>query len=182
MVELPLLKRFNLKGNKLHLLQFWQICIETYTRSHQVATKTACRATLTQMLSSVCHRLQDSLASHVVRKRNWSRAVKSVRELWGAYHLTEKSGWGVESIMVSDLPVYRRIATSVTVWIQKKARIWVAWVWNREGTEKLVNGKQHSVWFVPTGMKNLVLYFRLEFPKSDLTTFHPEFSKFCVKW
>ena len=33
----------------------------------------------------------------------------------GAYHLTEKSGWGVESIMVSDLPVYRRIATSVTV-------------------------------------------------------------------
>ena len=33
----------------------------------------------------------------------------------GAYHLTEKSGWGIESIMVSDLPVYRRIATSVTV-------------------------------------------------------------------
>ena len=33
----------------------------------------------------------------------------------GAYHLTEKSGWGIESIMVSDLPVYRRNATSVTV-------------------------------------------------------------------
>ena len=33
----------------------------------------------------------------------------------GAYHSTEKSGWGVESIMVSDLPVYRRIASSVTV-------------------------------------------------------------------
>ena len=32
-----------------------------------------------------------------------------------AYHLTEKSGWGVESIMVSDLPFYRRIATSVIV-------------------------------------------------------------------
>ena len=47
-------------------------------------------------------------------------------------------------------------------------RIRVAFIWNREGTEKLVNGKQHSVWFVPTGMKNLVLYFRLEFPKSDL--------------
>ena len=28
--------------------------------------------------------------------------VKNTR---GAYHLTEKSGWGVESIMVSDLPV-----------------------------------------------------------------------------
>ena len=38
----------------------------------------------------------------------------------GAYHLTEKSGWGIESIMVSDLPVYRRIAISVTVWIQKR--------------------------------------------------------------
>ena len=36
-------------------------------------------------------------------------------EIWGAYHLTEKSGWGVESIMVSDLPVYRRNATSVRV-------------------------------------------------------------------
>ena len=33
----------------------------------------------------------------------------------GAYHLTEKSVRGVESIMVSDIPVYRRIATSVTV-------------------------------------------------------------------
>ena len=32
-----------------------------------------------------------------------------------ACHLAEKSGWGVESIIVSDLPVYRRIAISVTV-------------------------------------------------------------------
>ena len=51
----------------------------------------------------------------------------------------------------------------------KKGRICVAWVWGREGTEKLVNGKQHSVWFVPTGMnglpRNVVLNFRLEFPK-----------------
>ena len=38
--------------------------------------------------------------------KRWSR---------GAYHLTEKAGWGVESIVVSDLPVYRRNATSVTV-------------------------------------------------------------------
>ena len=28
---------------------------------------------------------------------------------WGAYDLTEKSVRGVESIMVSDVPVYRRI-------------------------------------------------------------------------
>ena len=34
---------------------------------------------------------------------------------WGAYHLTEKSGCGVESIMVSDLPVYRGNAIFVTV-------------------------------------------------------------------
>ena len=59
----------------------------------------------------------------------------------------------------------------------KKGRICVAWVWNREGTEKLVNGKQHSVWLVPTGMKglpqNVLLNFRLEFPKSDLTIYLP---------
>ena len=46
------------------------------------------------------------------------------------------------------------------------------------GTEKkLVNGEQHSVWFVPTGMKglprNVLLNFRLEFPKSDLTIYLP---------
>ena len=34
---------------------------------------------------------------------------------WGAYLLTEKSGWGVDSIMVSDLPVYRRNTTTVTL-------------------------------------------------------------------
>ena len=63
-----------------------------------------------------------------------------------AYHLTEKSGWGVESIMVSDLPVYRGNTTSFTLWIQKKG------------------GKQHSVWFVPTGVRglpqNVLLNFR----------------------
>ena len=64
-------------------------------------------------------------------------------------------------------------------------RIHVACIWNREGTEKLVNGKQHSVWFVPTGMKglpqNVLLNFRLEFPKSDLTIYLPSgiFEIFC---
>ena len=42
---------------------------------------------------------------------------------------------------------------------------------------KLVNGKQHSVFFLPTGMKglpqNVLLNFRLEFPKSDLTIYLP---------
>ena len=56
-------------------------------------------------------------------------------------------------------------------------RICVARVWNREGTEKLVNGKQHSVWFVPTRIngppQNVLLNFRLEFPKSDLTIYLP---------
>ena len=41
----------------------------------------------------------------------------------------------------------------------------------------MVNGKQHSVWFVPTGMnglpQNVFLNFRLEFPKSDLTIYLP---------
>ena len=40
---------------------------------------------------------------------------ETITETFGAYHLTEKSGWVVESIMVSDLPVYGRIATFVTV-------------------------------------------------------------------
>ena len=57
----------------------------------------------------------------------------------------------------------------------KKGRICVAWVWNRERTEKLVNGKQHSVWFVRTGTNGLpqkvLRNFRLEFPKSDLTMY-----------
>ena len=59
----------------------------------------------------------------------------------------------------------------------KKGQICLAWVRSREGTEKLVNGKQHSVWFVPTGMnglpRNVLLNFRLEFPKSDLTIYLP---------
>jgi len=41
----------------------------------------------------------------------------------------------------------------------------------------LVNGKQHSIWFVPTGMnglpQNVLLNFRLEFLKSDLTIYLP---------
>ena len=41
----------------------------------------------------------------------------------------------------------------------------------------MVNGKQHSVWFIPTGMKglpqNVLLNFRLEFPKSVLTIYLP---------
>ena len=41
----------------------------------------------------------------------------------------------------------------------------------------MANGKQHSVWFVPTGIRmnglpqNVLLNFRLEFPKSDLTIY-----------
>ena len=58
---------------------------------------------------------------HTRKSKKWktnrtSRSAKS----WGAYILTEESGWGVESIMVSDWPVYCRIAISVTLWIQKR--------------------------------------------------------------
>ena len=41
----------------------------------------------------------------------------------GAYHLTEKSGWGVESIMVSDLPVYHRNSTSVRFESKKRGNL-----------------------------------------------------------
>ena len=47
------------------------------------------------------------------------------------------------------------------------------WRTNRE----ISNCKQHFVWFVSTGMdglrQNVLLNFRLEFPKSDLTVYLP---------
>ena len=57
---------------------------------------------------------------HTRKSKKWktnrtSRSAKS----GGAYHVTEEFGWGVESIMVSDWPVYCRIAISVTIWIQR---------------------------------------------------------------
>ena len=80
---------------------------------------------------------------------------------------------------VSNLPVYCRIATCITVKSKKGT--------NASGTEKLVNGKQQSVWFVPMGMKrlpqNVLLNFQLDFRKMTLTfTVHPEFPKFSIKW
>ena len=43
--------------------------------------------------------------------------------------------------------------------------------------KKLVNGTQNSVSFVPTGMnglpQNVLLNFRFEFPKGDLTIYLP---------
>ena len=54
---------------------------------------------------------------------------------------------------------------------------WSKFVQRESGTDKFVNGKQHYVWFVPTGMnglpQNVPLNFRLEFPKSDLTIYPP---------
>ena len=88
--------------------------------------------------------------------------------------------------MVSDIPVYRRIATSVTVGIQKRANLCSVSLEPRRNRE-LVNGKQHSVWFVRTGMNGLpqnvllMINFRLEFPKSDLIIYLPSgiFEIFC---
>ena len=45
-----------------------KVCIETYTRSSQTWTKTACRATLTQMMSSVCNDLEESLKKEMVNE------------------------------------------------------------------------------------------------------------------
>ena len=55
-------------------------------------------------------------SSFDIKKERKSNHLKT----WGAYHLTEKSVRLVESIIISNIPVYRRIAISVTVWIQKK--------------------------------------------------------------
>ena len=41
-------------------------------------------------------------------KGQYARVQRAEKDMEGAYrHLTEKSGWGVGSIMVSDLPVLR---------------------------------------------------------------------------
>ena len=77
------------------------------------------------------------------------------------------------SIMVSDSVAICQFTVEMPhplPFESEKGRICVAWVWNREGTEKLVNGKQQSVWFVATGMRGLP---RLEFPRSDLTIYLP---------
>ena len=78
-----------------------------------------------------------------------------------------------KSIVVSDFPVYQGMAHP----LRFESKKWGEFVQRESGTEKLVNGKQHSVWFVPTGMKglpqNVLLNFRLEFPKSDLTIYLP---------
>ena len=45
----------------------------------------------------------------------------------------------------------------------------------RRRNREIGNSKQHSVWFISTGMnglpQNVLLNFRLEFPKSDLTVY-----------
>ena len=41
----------------------------------------------------------------------------------GAYHLTEKSGWGMESIMVSDLPVYVEMPHPLGFEFKKRANL-----------------------------------------------------------
>ena len=55
-----------------------------------------------------------------------------------------------------------------------------------KGTEKLVNGKQHFVWYIPSEMnglpQNVHFNFWLEFLKGDLTINLPSiqnFQNFC---
>ena len=89
--------------------------------------------------------------------------------------------------MVSDIPVYRRIATSLTVWIQKKGEF----VQRESGTEK-----EPRNWLmvsnIPFGLyepewtdylKTYSSIFGWNFRKVTLPfTLHPEFPKFSVKW
>ena len=104
-----------------------------------------------------------------------------------AYHFTEKSGWGIESIIVSDLPVYRRNTTSVMVWIQKKGEFEL----RESGTEKeprnwlmvsnIPFGSYQPEW--KDYFKTLSSIFGRNFRKVTLPfTFHPELTKFSVKW
>ena len=49
-------------------------------------------------------------------KGQYARVQRAEKDMEGAYrHLTEKSGWGVGSIMVSDLPVLRGARIPPTV-------------------------------------------------------------------
>ena len=115
-------------------------------------------------------------SKHVLSKR-------SAKMIEGAYHLAEKSGWGVKSIMVSDLPIYRRNATSVTVWIQKRGEF----VQRESGTKteprnlKMVSNIPF-VSYQPEWKDYLKTYssiFDWNFRKVTLPfTFHPEFPKF----
>lgn len=59
----------------------------------------------------------------------------------GTYHLTKKSGWGVQQhIMVSCFSVNRTIATSVSVWIQKR----------REFVKHEFVSESLAKWYVPS--------------------------------
>ena len=131
----------------------------------------------------VKHKWRDNLVTWY----KFTGAVFRIRHSKGAYHLTEKSGWGVESIMVSDLPLYRRNAISVTVWIQKKGKF----VSRESGTEKELRNWL-MVSNIPFGsyqpewtdyLKTYSSIFGWNFRKATLPfTFHPEFPKFSGKW
>ena len=101
----------------------------------------------------------------------------------GCLPFDRKIWLGFESIIVSNFPVFCRTFTSVTVWIQKKVTICVAWVWNY--TKKLVNGKQYFVWFIPTGMNGLpqnVLHLHFRSEKSPYHLYLPSgILKFSAK-
>lgn len=59
----------------------------------------------------------------------------------GAYHLTKKSGWGVQQhIIVSCFSVNRTIATSFSVWIQKR----------REFVKHEFVSESLAKWYVPS--------------------------------
>ena len=128
---------------------------------------------------------------HFLKQTNFDQlactCLAPVKFSLGAYHLTEKSGWVVKSIMVSDLPVYRRNATSVTVWIQKKDDF----VSRESGTNKelrnwlmvsnILFGSYQPEW--TDYLKTYSSIFGWNFRKVTLPfTSHPEFLKFSVKW
>ena len=79
--------------------------------------------------------------------------------------MTEKSGWDA-----AELPHQLRFES-------KKGANLCSVSLKRRRNREIGNGKQHSVWFISTGMnrlpRNVLLNFGLEFPKSDLTVYLP---------
>ena len=62
----------------------------------------------TSLFMFSCKKLKSTNKSITVlcNKGQYARVQRAEKDMEGAYrHLTEKSGWGVGSIMVSDLPV-----------------------------------------------------------------------------
>lgn len=63
-----------------HLIKITEMCLETYKRAQEPETKSACKVTLTKMLSFVCHKYQENLPQ---KTTNYHTAVSAVNKSLG---------------------------------------------------------------------------------------------------